>query len=331
MLLQITAPDASCGLVFVRGRFANNAGSILARAQGSVHQKSKDLFGARLARATAVGDIEYGAKKAQGWINFRWPYLNYELRRKDCSSDRTTGSYEQITFVRDGVVFQVVRIRWGSESSISDDEDAADMRDTVTVKIQTGGRVRFGCPCSATRPTTKDSFELGVGKDQGQETLACTSSKYEKRLETQIFVNGVSHGSSQEARSIMNAEAADTTTVHNLEVSFGQPTYIVYALALREAHDPPLSALQVRFTDIEDYLGVDLKSANMTDRLWTGLCSPNYEGAEAVELCAVGRCVEQILGVAAIPHSPESLKQGSEIALVQTIMTPQFVDVQSAL
>ncbi|KAM0809293.1 hypothetical protein AB5N19_09636 [Seiridium cardinale] len=348
MLLQVTAPDPRCGLVFVRGRFANNAGSILARAQGSIYRKSRDLFGARLARATHDNDIEYGATKAQGWINLRWPYVHYELKRKNMPEDRDTGSLEQITFVRDGVVFQAIRVKWGSESSVggSDHDDDPDVRDTVTINLQTGGRVRFGCPCSATRPPKSDNFDIRVEND-ASKVLTCTSSKYERRLETQLFVNGVSEGFNHMSATFENAEAADTTTIHALEVSKGQPTYIVYALAIQGVDDAQLSAQSVPFDDIEDYLGIGWTSTNMIDRLWTAACSPNYEGGEAVEACAIGRGVEQILGVAAIPLCPKGVKLGwgeeglqfdqkkdrapesFEIALVQTIMTAQFVDIQS--
>ncbi|KAH8205701.1 hypothetical protein TruAng_000195 [Truncatella angustata] len=349
MLLQITAPDPHCGLVFVRGRFANNAGSILARAQGSIYRQSKDLFGARLASAKLDEDVQYGEKKAQGWVNFRWPYVQYELRKKNPSLDRTIGLYEQITFIRNGVIFQAIRLKWGRENSISDNgDDGEDTSNMITINLQTGGRVRFGCPCSATQPHTADSFEIKVGHTQSK-TLRCESSKYEKQLETQLFVNGILDDfAGQRPRTIETVEAADITTIHSVEVSIGQPTYIVSALALRNKGDDCLSTLDVAFSDIEDYLGVCSGSIRMTDRLWTGLCSPNYEDGEAVELCAVGRCVEQILGVAALPHYMDSSRayggrehmqgtqmtsgvyRGSGIALVQTIMTPQFVDVQSA-
>jgi hypothetical protein len=104
------------------------------------------------------------------------------------------------------------------------------------------------------------------------------------------------------------------------------------------------------FDNLDDHLGISNSSVNMTDRLWTALCSTNYEASEAVEFCVVGRCVEQILCVGAIPfqrpagsgassineefsNEPrvKDLNEAFETALLCNIITPQYVDVQSAL
>jgi hypothetical protein len=122
-------------------------------------------------------------------------------------------------------------------------------------------------------------------------------------------------------------------------------------------NQPGLSELDGKyFEDIENYLGTSSTSLNMTDRLWTALCSTNYESSEAVEFCVVGRCVEQILCVSSVPvpddppiiasasnilssaagdtstqDTPENVEKEVPIALVRNIITSQYVDVQSSL
>src|ERR1700709_2358818 len=82
-LLQLTCPDDTCGIVFVRGRFPNSPGAILARAQRRDDIGGKGTFGTRLQPAELDTDLELGDRLAQGWINFPWPSTQYELKRKD--------------------------------------------------------------------------------------------------------------------------------------------------------------------------------------------------------------------------------------------------------
>ncbi|KAI0134260.1 hypothetical protein BJ170DRAFT_192465 [Xylariales sp. AK1849] len=345
-LLQVTAPDVNCGLVFVRGRFPNAPGAILARAQKPNYRGSKDLFGTRSVRAELDSDLELGQKKAQGWVNFRWPYVHYELKRKGDDSD-SSGTYEQISFVRKGTLLQVTRIKWGHGSSLSDygPDDAPDKQ---TIRIRSGGRIRFGCPCSNRLVPDVDSYDLNV-VNHDDTRLNCVSKKYQKRLEMQVVINGSPQNLRPRRQPAIQdgAETIDMSSIHQVELSVGEPTYIVSALALREENDLSNPIDGGHFEHVQDYLGVERASLNMTDRLWTALCSTNYEAGEAVEFSAVGRCVEQIIGVASIPFSRQSLMQSifnsqvgkvrddaggivKEIALVQNIMAPQFVDVQSA-
>jgi hypothetical protein len=345
-LLQLTTPDESCGLVFVRGRFPNSPGAILARAQKPVYRGSKDLFGTRLGRAEVDSDLELGEKKAQGWVNFRWPYTHYELKRKG-ETDGMSGTYEQLSFVRGGTVFQITRIKWGHESSLSD-YGPADIPDKQSIEIQTGGRIRFGCPCSNGRRMALDSYNLEL-LDEDKTRLSCVSEKYQKRLEMKLVVNGVPQAFHHEPTVQQGVETIDMSSIHQIDLSIGEPTYIVSTLALRDVNDTANTVNVKHFDALEDYLGIDRASLNMTDRLWTALCSNNYEPGEAIEFCAVGRCAEQIIGVASIPlgtgrpswtssgsnaeggDHPSAADQVGEIALVQNIMAPQFVDVQSVL
>lgn len=337
----------------MRGQFPNTPGAILARAQRRDDTGSKGTFGTRIQQAELDTDLELGERRAQGWVNFRWPYTQYELKRKDGLWDEHTGTYEEISFVRGGTVFQIARIKWGHGSSLSDYSESLDSQEKQTLRFRTGGIIQFGCPCSNGGPPDLDTFTLDSanGKRTG---LDCTSQRYQKRLSMQLFINGAPqniriplHG--LDGEEIRGTEL-DTSAMHRIELSVGDPTYIVSTYTLQNADDERSLLDVASFVGLDDHLGISNTSVNMTDRLWTALCSTNYEASEALEFCVVGRCVEQILCVAAVPFQSPARSEASstgedfssetkskdldepfETALLCNIVSPQYVDVQSAL
>lgn len=352
----MTAPDATCGLVFVRGLFPNTPAAFLARAQRHDESGSKGAFGSRIQPARTNTDLEVGERRAQGWVNFRWPYTQYELKQKDDRWNLNGGTYEQISFVRSGTVFQIIRLKSGNGSSLSDyDADKIQAQQTVQVKV--GGAIRFGCPCSNRGPPDEDTFKLSASENGTR--LSCVSSKYQKRLQVQLFINGTAQNIWTPTQNVhedeVNGTEVDISSFKSIELSDGDPTFIVAAYTLRNMDERAIGFDGASLANLEDYLGISNDSVNMTDRLWTALCSTNYEASEAVECCVVGRCVEQILCVTSIPLpfltrrgvtsdnsqniSPANQiedesqrdERKSEIALVCNIVTPQYVDLQSAL
>lgn len=357
-LLQVTAPDDTCGIVFVRGQFPNSPGAILARAQRRDDIGGKGTFGTRLQPADLDTDLELGERLAQGWINFRWPFTQYELRRK--GDPEASGIYEEISFVRSGTVFQIIRIKWGRDGSSLSDLDSSDVREKHTLKIKTGGVIRFGCPCSNSGPPDIDTFVLTSAGDGTR--LNCASEKYQKRLELQLSVNGIRQKIAHSLQGIeideIHGTEVDISSIHRIEVSGSNPTFLVSTYGLRHSNSDAKTAEKEDFLELDDYLGIRNKSVHMTDRLWTALCSSNYEASEAAEFCVVGRCIEQIVCVSAVPIpspagiaspyknpldefslNPKGSQRGdisleqdeiTETALLCNIMTPQYVDVQCA-
>lgn len=354
-LLQLTAPDDYCGIVYVRGHFQNTPDAILARAQRPSVSGLKGSFGVQI---DPESHFELGEKQAQGLINFRWPYIQYDLKKKVGFQDGNRGIYEEISFVKGGIVFQVVRIKWGRGSSLSD-FDSTNASERETIKLRSGGKIQFGCPCSNGGPPITDTFEVQFEDHQ----LSCVSELYKKRLDIQMFVNNLPQelGPVQPAsHASQKVEVPDLSSTHDIGLYVGKSTIIVSTYALRDNatnSQTGLSELAGKyFEDIENYLGTSATSLNMTDRLWTALCSTNYESSEAVEFCVVGRCVEQILCVSSVPvpdnhqvtastlnptspatgetaslETPEDVRNEAPVALVRNIMTSQYVDVQSSL
>ncbi|KAL2072990.1 hypothetical protein VTL71DRAFT_10314 [Oculimacula yallundae] len=330
-LLQLTAPDDVCGIVFVRGQFPNTPDAILSRSQRRDDSGNKGAFGTRLHKSENDSDLELGERLAQGWVNFRWPYTKYELRERDDDSDSSSGgSYEQISFVRDGVLVQVIRLKWGHESSVSD-YDSVEGSERKTARVRVGGVVQFGCPCSNRGSADPDSFHLSSG-----DGLDCVSDRYQKRLEMHLFIDGIRQNLSGPLHGLdyepVSGTEVDTSSTHELEIRDGEPIIIVSTYSLRNTDSEMTGMDTATFADLEDYLGTCKTSINMTDRLWTALCSENYEASEAVDVSVIGRCVEQILGVSYVPFWRNSgiSRTEVEIALLHNIMTPQYVDVQSS-
>ncbi|KAK4183825.1 hypothetical protein QBC35DRAFT_83621 [Podospora australis] len=347
-LLQLTRPDRTCGLVFVRGQFPDKPGSILSRAQLRDHTGCKGVFGTQILDSDpkVVSDVSLGLLKAQGWINLRWPYAQFELIHKDPvkgTAIREAGSCETISFVSDGTVYQIYRLKWGRQggSSVGGNEDDGP---PITARFSVGGGVRFGCPCSSTLSTPQpDKFTVKTS-DNGQ-VLRCTSSKYGVSLDVGLTVSGVPQKLStkrlKEAEEAQEAQTwVDLSSEHRVNIPTGanqNGAYIVSTYTLRRESDDPDDYQHLTLPcNLRDYLGIDGTSVNMTDRLWTALCAPNYEAVDAVEFCVVGRCVEQILGITSVPTESPETKDGMdtaqfpERALIKNIMTYQYVDVESA-
>ncbi|KAM7206548.1 hypothetical protein V8F20_002674 [Naviculisporaceae sp. PSN 640] len=349
-LVQLTRPDATCGLVYLRGSFPDGPGSILARSQRRDDGISfaSDTFGTTILPPQETDEVELGERKAQGWVNFRWPYSQYELYRQDTEE---TGTCEVISFVSRDTVFQINRLKWGHGSSVSETIDTGERGSRrgrhdrehysppAVVRLRVGGKVRFGCPCSNNNPKgpTPESDRFTV-RNSGKNTLDCMSEKYGTRLEIGFSDNGVpwnfksDDGARMVTDQVISGPWADLSSEIRVQIPGGEATYFVSTYALRKDNEDDDKDYSLELpADLQLYLGVHWESEHMTDRLWTALCSTNYEAAEAVEFCVVGRCVEQILSVTSIPvRRPPGDSGLPQRALINNIMTSQIVDVESA-
>lgn len=120
-LLQITAPHPSSGLVYARGDYPDRSSSILARAQ------DKDGRGSWGFRISHTSEIMTEDCIGQGLLNYRWPYMAYNLKLKQVpkidgardigldDSDLVAGTLHNCSFVKDGTVYQISVIRISSK------------------------------------------------------------------------------------------------------------------------------------------------------------------------------------------------------------------------
>lgn len=306
-----------------------------------------------------------------------------------------------ISFVKDGSVFQVIRIKPGKlitplggedidrypsahsrTSSTSPDTsnmsslepkpqgDAYNKSDIVgftgqnkhaseAVRFKIGGRVQFGCVCSNGGPSYRTKHSLSSpSEDAG---MYCSNSYYEKRLDFELFVDG----ESERLRPALSGQRgkdcfADISSKSRIiPLSSEKPTILVCVYSLREEpseSNTGIASTWISSPDMEQFLGIEHRSVDMTDRLWAACVLPNYDVDEADEVCAVARNVEEILCVSSVPisrqtkqvrngcstPSPEGASSQQQVAplastphyavaLIRNIMTSQYVDLQSSL
>jgi hypothetical protein len=360
-LLQLTAPDPYCGIVFVRGGFPDTPDAILARAQRRGGAGGKGTFGAQLIPA----DYELGERRAQGLANFQWPYIQYELKRKSVREDQS-GTYELISFIKDNVFFTVTRIKPGEPSDTSTSNrhkenqhigihlggPSAGQSDGGVVSnpspvpanggidIRVGGTIRFGCPCSNANPVEVDKLdEFDVRPSSGNLQLNCSSSRYLKRLEIQFFKNGrpVEMAHHLEAltspalsgkKTTKFSQDVDVSVLHHVELSSEEPTILVCSYAIRNSFDPVATVDMSSLIGIDNYLGIASQSLEMTDRLWSACLTTNCDDNETVEVCAIAKCAEQILSVSSIPM-PEYEPSRSESKGLTTMKLKGYTEQTS--
>jgi hypothetical protein len=354
-LLQLTAPDKDCGIVFVRGSFPNTPDAILSRAQRRDDTGNKGTFGLHIIPESAAGDVglsqddegaptgyRLGARRAQGLANFRWPYMQYELKRKGWTEMRG-GTYEVVSFVKDGTMFQIIRLTPGRLTKKGPGRYARPVHDTQQIKFRVGGQVQFGCPCSngADQSSTKD---FNMKSLNGGLQLIYDSKEYKHRLEIQVFING--------EQQVILANETSSAGILEVKVSNDEPTIVVSTYTLRDlSYSYPKSDTypmipMLSSTKVEDYLGVSNISVEMTDKLWLASLTTQFDAIETIELCAVAKYVELILGVTSVPipcsnpvasshlpdhTAPADFKNALGIALICNIMTSQYVDLESSL
>jgi hypothetical protein len=149
--MQMTAPDAQCGVVLVRGDFPGNPDAILARAQ---RRNQKGTFGMSI-RIPPYQEWAQEPTASQGLISFRWPYtqLNW-VRDSDLGGD-PFATFTVYSFVEHGTLYQIVRIvpktlsRPSPTTSTTNLPEKANTKTPVRYTINVGGLIRFGCLSTA--------------------------------------------------------------------------------------------------------------------------------------------------------------------------------------
>ena len=227
-LLQLTAPDRHCSLVFVRGDYPDSPESILARAQ---RRDQKGTFGLDVQ---LNDEDEKGAQwvseltPAQGLINFRWPCTQFRWIRQTPSVGGSTTREKSVvctmcSFVKDGTLYQISRLVperqiQAPPVSMSNTEmntpAGAEAEHTLPVAgIKLGGIMRFGCPrtassnrrsptststctsiprvSSATPPPFLDQYACHPEDGDTDYTWSASSFRHRKRVALRLWVNRV--------------------------------------------------------------------------------------------------------------------------------------------
>jgi len=330
-LLQITAPDSQCGLVYVRGGFPNISDSILARAQ---RRNGRGTFGMTIKIPDDAGWTQE-ATPAQGMINLRWPCTRLDWVRQNAAvgSDHFA-SFTVCSFVKDGIVYQIARVvpkqlTKSSASIMSDDTDKASSdnkgKDRVTFRIDIGGTVRFGCPSTAARYAAgqpHDHYTCEPDYEHSAYVLSCASEMHGKRLEMRAWIDRVPQevarhkcASTDQWPGCRPGERSDAgASLHayskELILSKDEATVIVASFSLVDddtrPNKEPTDVIDYKL--VQRYLGVADATSLAPYRLWSAMLGSS-SGPDSFELNAVGRAVESIMGVASLPVPRRNLRR----------------------
>ena len=386
-LLQITAPHEDCGVVFVRGDYPDSAESVLARAQ---RRNEKGTFGLSIRTKDVQDDTNNNQcvlelTPAQGLINLRWPCTRFSLVRNDRENRADVfAAYTICSFAVAGSVVQVARItpaiHTGSSGSTRSGVKAGM---GVDIDVEVGGNVRFGCSgsgkgiCTGQQCPFRDTYtEEAPGENEDQYTLVCVSERHHQKLEMRLWVNrdpvnmrAWRHVYSTDDRICHEKTDFQGTfqdEIHPLFTSFpvtieDKPITMVAQLTLvnRDSKTSFTRQPMLSSSAVQNLLGVSDTSLLASYRLWSALLG-EAPGKDAVQLNSIGRCIESVLSLSAVPfrkrddeggetlddpvlriisnssgsqraRAASSARSCDYIALLRNIITPQVVDMESSL
>ncbi|KAI9728899.1 MAG: hypothetical protein M1834_007157 [Cirrosporium novae-zelandiae] len=345
-LLQITAPDPQCGIVFVRGNYPDNPSSVLARAQD---ESGRGSWGFKISDDS---DILVDGFRGQGLINYRWPYMAFDLKEKPAKSpDQTdggnqpastgmTGSIGRLhtcSFVKDGTVFQVIRLQLDEQEAEGPPEKSKSQKQLI---FTIGGVIRFGCICKNGSYAGRSSKEeaLSSNGDQPEQIkehiytpktnkdgyINSVSFDEDVQLDVQLFINEEKAKFDSKVDLPAPPECIDISTTHCKPFSWGEQLVVVATFSLSAVGIDTCRLLDTvpSSEDIMKYLGVANDSDEFTGKLWIDACNGDLEigsshsASENRETHALARCVERIMCVSSLPRldkKPQPSPQNVEL------------------
>jgi hypothetical protein len=183
-LLHLSAPSKKDGLIFVRGDFQTSLYSSLSREQRLFGGPS--TFGFEVAVDRPCYDPDNGESNRegssfflgemieQGSFNYRWPFNEYYLRLNNTSKEKV-GTCVMFSFIKDGILYQVIRIEQGSaQDSVYSKPPKFPQRGQIALTI--GGPLWFNSFASPCRLDGEKLNEKGDVRDISPEPTAPTES-----------------------------------------------------------------------------------------------------------------------------------------------------------
>jgi len=248
------------------------------------------------------------------------------------------------------------------------DLDRADphLGKPVKFTIDVGGLIRFGCPSTIGNaaknpdaPLFSDDYTVHPSDFKTEaHVFTCTSKKHKKRLEMRLWINRkpqtLLRHECQSARLDRGPnEVASLHIRQEFEFNDRETKVVVASFKLVDSWSKQEDMPVIDYEQVLHHLGVSDSSHRAPYRLWSTLLS-STSSADSFELNAIARSVESTLGVALLPvptaelahssntqgASSDSTESGSvasnphpqsRVALLKNIITPQIVDLESAL
>ena len=318
-LLQLTAPDPICGLIYVRGDFPGTSESIIARAQNRDDAGGKGTFGIQVLGYQLV-------VYTRGLINYRWPHIQYILATKDGNNH---GVFEMCSFVHMKSVYQIAHVHlWEDRKAETQNtpSEADTKSQTRLFHFRVGGKLTFGCMCTSVA-RTPSKFSYTIQQMDDGKSVSCHAANEachaqtlcHCQLEMKVFVNGVQRQikvipvSAASAHKNLDARPStptiDITLDDNVDFSdvidiATQPgesfvMMLVFGFVSGTVPGFPLNAPSS--DSVKAILGVNDESNNCISRIWSNWRIKDHDQIDADDINSIARCVEYICSVVAIP------------------------------
>lgn len=181
-MLHLSAPSEKDGLIFVRGDFQTSLYSSLSREQRLFGGPS--TFGFEVAVDKPRHNLDNGGLNEegssfvlgemieQGSFNYRWPFNEYYLRLNDTSKEKI-GTCVMFSFIKDGILYQVIRVEQGSaQDSVYSKPPKFPQQSQIALTI--GGPLWFQSFASSCRLDGEKLNEAGDVRDVSPESTKST-------------------------------------------------------------------------------------------------------------------------------------------------------------
>lgn len=319
----MTATSDKHGIIFARGDFLYTLYSAIARGQ-KTHSGSS-TFGLVVASSSskisdsgagsAPATVKWGYMTDRGCFNYRWPLNEYSLvlsmnktaRQGTPCREEEVGTCTTLSFVRGHVLYQVMKFDQEHRPSVLKGHGIPTECQAV---VRIGGPIRFQTFSeqnarheTATLPTLVDGKTLTYKWD---DNIRLDMKLYEimdgGKFEEVTMMPASSQASAWYEANVKfprpAATGAPKTPSQEIKLV---PAVLVAAVRLTDGTrteplpDPPTSK------EMYNYLGIDPASYDATGPMWQAVFLDGKDISPLPETHIIGRCLEKILQVDAVP------------------------------
>jgi hypothetical protein len=313
-------PSETLGHVTARAEVDDSLSCIAASTQR--YSGHKSAFGLKLNSIRGVGQnngstISLGRLVERGSFNYRWPFHEHALVPDD-QQDREAGTCSLISFVREGVLYQVMHLEQGCRPEA---EKCVSFPKSSIISLQLNTPSKFkSCPDDLPVPVNLNVklYWIRPGEEQLEEIKNDESSNGEASDRPSLSPTG-----------LVNVSIKKRRFDPDVSVTF------VLSIRLREkrADDVPLTILNSEA--IYNWIGVDPLSNWATGAMWETLFIQREDTtntvSELTEVNLVARCLERILHVDAAPQERREADRMRPLALLSHIFLRVELDMQALL
>ncbi|KAI0113423.1 hypothetical protein F4814DRAFT_460539 [Daldinia grandis] len=354
-LLHMSARDQKQGVIFAHGDFKNTYHSSLSRAQrqqvvnatfGLRIPDNQELFKQKVDSENPPSMFELGDMIERGCFNYRWPFHEYILllNKDGKPNSRETGTCATVSFVRNDVLYQVIRLEKGCRPEA---DSCFLSRWDGQLVLSIGGSIKFGIFSTGDSNTevkyTTVGPHLGIIEDENKTQLEfrvyqLCGDEYNLLSLGEPPENDNDDGIGKRIGSFYLSANLTETKPQGLNGQKSKNVHVFIAeLRLRKGgHEQPWPSTPTS-EETYEYIGIDPGSKMNTAAMWDAIFQRREDliarYSELSEVDLIGRCMEKILTVELVPttfsNDQTTNFRGHALALVSNLFVRPTIDLQS--